>query len=445
MLRGGAGILSGMKRRGLALHWQILIALALAVIAGRLSGTSGATLGVRWYAVYDFLGTLFLNGLKMLIVPLIASSIIVGVSGIGGEGGLGRLGLRTLVYYIVTSLLAILTGLGLVNLVRPGIIGGQPARNVIGLTGSVQAVAAHVHGRGMADVVGIFLRMVPTNVVKAASDNRAMLAAIFFSLLFGSFMATIAEPGRSTLQAFWQGVLDVMMRITDLVMRFAPIGVFGLVAKVMASTGFGAFVPLASFFAVVLAGLTIHMFVTLPAILWAVARIKHPWRQHRAMAPALLMAFSTSSSSATLPVTMECTEKRAGVSPRVTSFVLPLGATVNMDGTALYECVAAMFLAQAYGLHMSFGTQFSVVLMALLTSIGVAGVPSASLVAIAIILSAVGLPLEAIGLILVVDRLLDMARTAVNVFSDSCGAVTVARLEGEQGILEEDPRTRELS
>ncbi len=429
-----------MRQRRLALHWQILIALALAVMAGRLSGVNGTTLGIRWFAVYDFVGTLFLNGLKMLIVPLIASSIIVGVSGIGGEGSLGRLGLRTLVYYIMTSLIAILTGLGLVNLVRPGIIHGQPARTVIGLTGSVQAVAARVHGRGMADVVRIFLRMVPTNVVQAASDNRAMLAVIFFSLLFGLYMARIPDPGRGVLRGFWQGVLDVMMQITDLVMRFAPIGVFGLVAKVMATTGFGAFVPLAGFFVVVLAGLTIHMFVSLPLILRFVAGIRHPWRQHRALAPALLMAFSTSSSSATLPVTMECTEKRAGVSARVTSFVLPLGATVNMDGTALYECVAALFLAQAYGLHMSFGTQFSVVVMALLTSIGVAGVPSASLVAIAIILSAVGLPLEAIGLILVVDRLLDMVRTAVNVFSDACGAVTVARLEGEQGILAKELR-----
>ncbi|NOZ77698.1 MAG: dicarboxylate/amino acid:cation symporter [Acidobacteria bacterium] len=425
-----------MKGKKLALHWQILIALGLAVIAGRLTGTEGTALGVRWFAVYGFVGTLFLNALKMLIVPLIASSIIVGVSGIGGEESLGRLGLRTLAYYIVTSLLAILTGLALVNLVRPGIIHGQPARTVIGLTGSVQEVAAHVHGRGMADVVGIFLRMVPTNVVQAASDNRAMLAVIFFSLLFGFYMARIPEPGRGVLHGFWQGVLDVMMRITDLVMRFAPIGVFGLVAKVMASTGFAAFIPLASFFAVVLAGLTIHMFVTLPLILRLVAGVKRPWRQHRAMGPALLMAFSTSSSAATLPVTLECVQKRAGVSERVASFVLPLGATVNMDGTALYECVAAMFIAQAYGLHMSFGTQFNVVLMALLTSIGVAGVPSASLVAIAIILSAVGLPLEAIGLILVVDRLLDMARTAVNVFSDTCGAVTVARLEGERGILE---------
>ncbi len=424
-----------MRKGRLALHWQILIALVLAAIAGRLTGTGAAFLGVRFYAVYGFLGDLFLNGLKMLVVPLIASSIIVGVAGVGREGSLGRMGLRTLVYYLTTSLIAILTGLALVNLVRPGIVHGRPAREVIGLTGSVQGLAQHVQGRGLGDLVGIFLRMVPTNVVKAASDNRAMLAVIFFSLLFGYFMTRIDEPGAGILRGFWQGVLDVMMRITGLVMVFAPVGVFGLVARVMASTGLAAFVPLAGFFAVVLAGLTIHLFLTLPAILRVVGGVRRPWRHHRAMAPALLMAFSTSSSSATLPVTLECVEENAGVSGRVASFVLPLGATVNMDGTALYECVAAMFVAQAYGLHLSFGTQFSVVLMALLTSIGVAGVPSASLVAIAIILTAVGLPLEAIGLILVVDRVLDMARTAVNVFSDACGAVIVARLEGERNVL----------
>ena len=422
----------------LALHWQILIALVLAVIAGRLTGTEGAWLGVRFFDVYAFLGDLFLNALKMLIVPLIASSIIAGVSGIGNGKGLGRLGIRTLVYYVVTSFVAIVTGLVLVNAVQPGIVHGRPAKAVIGLTGNVQALAQHVHGRGAADVVGIFLRMVPTNIVQAASDNRAMLAVIFFSILFGYFMTRIDEPGAATLRSFWQGVLDVMMKMTHLVMRFAPIGVFGLVAKVMASTGFGAFVPLAGFFLVVIVGLAVHMFVTLPLILRLAGGVRSPYRHHRAVAPALLMAFSTSSSSATLPVTLECVEKNAGVSERVAAFVLPLGATVNMDGTALYECVAAMFLAQAYGLHLGFGTQFSVVLMALLTSVGVAGVPSASLVAIAIILSAVGLPLEAIGLILVVDRLLDMARTAVNVFSDTCGAVVVARLDGEEVLAEAD-------
>lgn len=413
--------------RRLALHWQILIALAVAAVAGSFSGGGVAIAGVPVVSVYGFIGDLFLNALKMLIVPLIASSIIMGMASMGQEA-VGRLSLRTLVYYVTTSLIAILTGLAFVNLVRPGVVHGQPFAATVGMAGRVHELAGKVGGRGAADVVGIFLRMVPENIVAAAGDNRRMLAVIFFSLLFGYYMARIENPGGETLRSFWQGVLDVMMRITDLVMRFAPIGVFGLVAKVIATTGFAAFGPLLRFFFTVLAALLVHSFLTLP-ILLRLGGVRHPVAHYRAMAPALLMAFSTSSSSATLPLTLECAEKRAGIPNRVAAFVLPLGATVNMDGTALYECVAAMFIAQAYGIHIGFGVQFTVVLIALLTSIGVAGIPSASLVAITVILSAVGLPLEAVGLILVVDRVLDMLRTSVNVLSDSCGAAIVARLE----------------
>jgi Na+/H+-dicarboxylate symporter len=229
-------------------------------------------------------------------------------------------------------------------------------------------------------------------------------------------------------------VFQVMMRMTEWVMMFAPIGVFGLVAKVVAQTGFDAAAPLIVFALVVLGALVFHTLVTLPVLLQLVARVS-PVAMIRAMAPAMLTAFSTASSSATLPITMECVERDAGVSNRVSSFVLPLGATVNMNGTALYECVAAMFLAQAYGLDLGFGTQFSIVAIALIASIGVAGIPSASLVAIAIILAAVGLPVEAIGVLFVFDRVLDMARTSVNVFGDACCAVIVARLEGEEKLL----------
>lgn len=229
-----------------------------------------------------------------------------------------------------------------------------------------------------------------------------------------------------------------MMLITDWVMKFAPIGVFALVAKVVATTGLDAFKPLALFFITVVLALGTHFFVVMPVLLRTIGRV-NPWRHYRAMLPALLTAFSTSSSSATLPMTIECVEKNAGVSNKTSNFVLPLGATINMDGTALYECVAAIFIAQAYGIELSFATQFTIVMVALLTSIGVAGIPSASLVAISIILAAIGLPLEAIGLILAVDRILDMCRTTVNVFSDSCGAVIIARTEGEQDILTKAP------
>jgi Na+/H+-dicarboxylate symporter len=225
-----------------------------------------------------------------------------------------------------------------------------------------------------------------------------------------------------------------MMRMTEWVMMFAPIGVFGLVARTVAKTGFDAAAPLIVFALTVIAALILHAAVTLPILLRLVARVS-PLALYRAMAPALLTAFSTASSSATLPITMDCIETKAGVSNRISSFVLPLGATVNMNGTALYECVAAMFIAQAYGLQLGFGVQFSIVVIALATSVGVAGIPSASLVAIAIILSAVGLPVEAIGVLFVFDRLLDMARTSINILGDGCCAVIVARLEGEQGIL----------
>lgn len=415
------------------LHWQIAIALVLAVIAGRLSGTEGALFGVTFYAVYDFIGTLFLNALKMLIVPLIAASIITGVAGAGGGGALGRLTAKTVLYYFTTSLLAILVGLFLVNLTAPGIVDGRPARELLGLTADTGEIMARAASRGPGDVFRLFLDLVPTNVVAAAAEGQ-MLGLIFFSILFGYFMSRLDGPHGAVLGDFWQGVFQVMMRITEWVMRFAPIGVFALVAKVVAATGFAAVQPLAQFFVTVLAALGLHLLVVLPLILVLVARV-NPWRHYRAMAPALLTAFSTSSSSATLPLTMECVEKNAGVSNRTTSFVLPLGATVNMDGTALYECVAAMFIAQAYGVELGLGVQFTIVLIALLTSIGVAGIPAASLVAIVVILTAVGLPAEGVGLILAVDRLLDMCRTAVNVFSDSCGAVVIARTEGEQGLL----------
>ncbi|MEL6200193.1 MAG: dicarboxylate/amino acid:cation symporter [Pseudomonadota bacterium] len=391
-------------------------------------GTETAIAGVSIVGVFDFIGTLFLNALKMLIVPLITSSIIVGVAGIGSSGNLGRLGGKTLAFYALTTLLAILVGLLLINVVNPGVANGEPIGDQLALTEDTDNVAERVKGRGVGDVVEVFLRMVPVNIVQAAADGQ-MLGLIFFALLFGYFLTKLPEKNRDTMASFWEGVFHIMMDITGLVMKFAPIGVFGLVGETVAKTGFEAARPLFIFSLVVLAALAVHTLVTLPLLLRLVGA--KPYRVLGAMSPAMLTAFSTSSSSATLPVTMDCVENRVGVSGRVSSFVLPLGATVNMNGTALYECTAAMFLAQAYGLDLTFGVQFSIVVIALLTSIGVAGVPSASLVAIAIILAAIGLPVEAIGVLMVFDRVLDMARTAVNIFGDACCATIVARLEGE--------------
>jgi proton glutamate symport protein len=417
----------------LKLHWQILIAIVLAGLAGSLTEPDTSFLGVSLTPVYDFVGTLFLNGLRMLIVPLIMSSIISGVAGLGSGSDLGRLGIKTAGYYIATSLLAIFMGLTVVNLVSPGVIDGQPAGQILGLGDDSSAVLAQVEGRGAGDLAELFLRMVPINIVGAAA-NGEMLGLIFFSILFGYFLNFIPSDLASTMRGFANGVFETMMRITMWVMLFTPIGVFGLVAAEVSETGFDAFQPLLTFFFTALFSLLAHALITLPLILWLIGRV-NPWRHYQAMSPAMLTAFSTASSSATLPLTMECVETNAKVSNRVSSFVLPLGATVNMDGTALYECVAAMFLAQAYGLQLGFAEQFTVVFVALITSIGVAGIPAASLVAITIILSAIGLPVEAIGLILVTDRVLDMVRTSINVFSDSCGAVVIARSEGETGIL----------
>jgi len=419
--------------RRLPLHWQILIAIGLAALAGTLAGESAGIGDVTWYAVFDFFGTMFINALKMLIVPLISASIIVGVAGIGSSGDLGKLGGKTLLFYALTTFLAILVGLVLVNVFSPGIVNGVPARELLALNADTTDLIARVGDKGAGDVVEIFLRMVPPNIVQAAAEGQ-MLGIIFFCLLFGYFMTRLDTSLSEPLFKFWSAVFQVMMKITEWVMKFAPIGVFGLVARVVAKTGFDAARPLLVFALVVMLSLAIHAFVTLPVLLRWVGRVS-PWATLSTMFPAMLTAFSTASSSATLPVTMECVEKEAGISNRISSFVLPLGATVNMNGTALYECVAAMFLAQAYGLELSLTVQFSIVVIALVTSIGVAGIPSASLVAIAIILAAVGLPVEAIAVLFVFDRVLDMARTSVNVLGDASCAVIVARLEGEETRL----------
>jgi len=401
-----------------ALHIQIAIALLLAVAAGLLIKTPVAL------SVYTFLGDLFLNALKMLIVPLVFSSIISGIMGLPDPSSIKSLTLKTIGYYLLTTLLATVVGLAAVNLISPGIIDGEPARQVLGLGTNGAAITHELSSKGLSDVLDIFKRMIPPNIVQAAAQGQ-MLGLIFFAVLFGCCGLGLSQPYRQHLSLLVEAVFRAMMRMTEIILLFAPVGVFALVAKVVAKTGLSALTPLLTFFFTVLGALAVHAFIVLPGLL--LLRGINPVRHYRNMAPALLTAFSTASSSATLPVTLECVEKRAGVPNQVSSFVIPLGATINMDGTALYECVAAMFIAQACGVEIGLGQQFSVVIIALLTSIGVAGIPAASLVAIAIILGTLGLPEEAIGPILAVDRILDMCRTSVNVFSDSCGAVIVAK------------------
>ncbi|MEM9400348.1 MAG: dicarboxylate/amino acid:cation symporter [Verrucomicrobiota bacterium] len=417
------------------LYLQVLFALiAAAIVGGFVQAASHHELlsddsVKKIKACFDFVGTMFLRALKMLIVPLIMSAVITSMSGLGKDKAFGRMGLKTLAYYMTTSFLAITTGLLLVNIIQPGLVDESTASELMEKAATAEEVTAKVGEPQAGDVIGIFHRMIPTNIIRAAADGQ-MLGLIIFSLLMGYFITQIKHELEQSIGHFWQAVYEVMLKITDLVMRFTPIGVFGLVGQVAIETGPEEVIALFKFFITVVLALGVHAFIIMPLLLFFIARI-NPINHYRAMFSALLTAFSTASSSATLPITMDCLQKKAGVSRRVTSFTTPLGATVNMDGTALYECVAVIFLIQFYGQDLSFTVQLTTVILALLTSIGVAGIPSASLVAIVIILGAVGMPPESIGLLMIFDRILDMCRTSVNVLSDSCGAVIIARSEGE--------------
>jgi proton glutamate symport protein len=404
-------------------------------LTGWWLGPDAAIGSFKLLALFDTVGTMFINLLKMLIVPLILASVITGVAALGTGPDLGRLGGKTLGFYVVTTLIAVLIALMLVNVIEPGVSDGRPVKDALALTADAGEVTAGVMHRAETSVLDSIKGIVPANMVDAALNTK-MIGLVLFSILFGFFLARIPQPHQGTLYSFWNGVFLVMMRMTGFVMMLAPIGVFALIAKVVAISGFEGARPLALFGLSVVGGLAIFGFVALPILLTLVARV-NPWRLYPAMAPALLTAFSTASSSATLPLSLECLEQRANVSPRIAGFVMPLGASMNHAGSALYECAAAMFIAQAYGLHLSFATQFTVVILALVTSMGMAGIPAASLVGIAVILAAVGLPAEAIGVLLVFDRLLDMCRTAINVLADAACAVIVARLEGETGVLTE--------
>lgn len=395
------------------LHWQILAALILAIIYGFY---------LTDYAFYvTWMGTLFLRALQMIIVPLILTSIISGVTNLGDAHNLGRLGLKTVTYYISTSLFAIITGLILVNLIAPG-VGAD-----LGLKKDVPELAA-----SSGDLWEVILRMVPTNVFNALV-SADILAIIFFSILFGFFITRLETKAKTFMTDLFNYGFEVMMKLTHLIIKFTPLGILGIVVGVVADQrdNLGEVLgSLGKYFVTVLIGLIIHSMITLPLIIRAVGKV-NPWKHFQALTTPLLTAFSTRSSSATLPLTIDAVQTNSGVSNKISSFVLPLGATINMDGTALYECVAAMFIAQAYGIELSFIQQMIVVVTALLASIGAAGIPMAGLVMISVILTAVGLPLEGVGLILAVDPFLDMCRTTVNVWSDSCGTVTIAKTEGE--------------
>lgn len=399
------------------MHWQILIAL----IAGTLFAVylPDQTVWISW------MGDLFLKLLKMVIIPLIVSSIITGIAGIGTPESLGRLGLKTVGFYFFTSFLAIILGLTLVNLIKPG-VGADLSFAV-----TMETLPAADQSLGQ-----LLIGAIPENIFKSLSEGN-MLPVIFFSMVFGYFANLTSSAHQQVIHRFFNSVFEVMMKITMAVIRLTPLGVFAIIATVISRYSGDAnsltqiFSRMGLYMLTVLMALFIHAFFTLHLVIWIFNRI-NPLRHFKNMSIPLLTAFSTSSSSATLPLTMEAVEYKDGVSPRISSFTLPLGATINMNGTALYECIAAIFIAQAYGIDLTIGLQFIVVITALLAAVGSAGIPMAGLVMMAIVLKAVGLPLEGIGLVLAVDRILDMFRTAVNVYGDTCAAAVIAKSEGEK-------------
>ncbi|MCE4564969.1 dicarboxylate/amino acid:cation symporter [Maribellus sp. CM-23] len=403
-----------MKLPKIKLHWQILIALVLSVLFGYYVPE-----GIKYTA---WMGDIFLTALKMVIVPLILSSIISGVTSMGNGKNLGRLGGKTILYYVSTSTLAIFTGLILVNVIRPG-VGIE-----MGFSQTVEDLSEKA-----GSVNDILMRIVPANIFESMAKGD-ILPIIFFAIIFGVFITKVNDKYKENLTTFFEAVFEVMMKMTMFIIQFTPLGIFGIVSREVARNAENlADIAggMAVYMLTVVLALAIHAFVTLPLIVRFIAKAK-PFLHLKNMATPLLTAFSTASSSATLPLSMEAVEHKSGVSNKITSFTLPLGATVNMDGTALYECVAAMFIAQVYGIDLSFVEQLLIVVTALLASIGAAGIPMAGLVMLTVILTAAGLPLEGIGLILAVDLPLDMMRTTINVWSDSCGAVTVARSENEE-------------
>jgi Na+/H+-dicarboxylate symporter len=399
------------------LHWQILIALVLGATFGIFFPQG--TVWVKW------IGDLFLRGLNMVVIPLVISSVIVGVLNVGGNN-LGRLGLRSVLFFIVTTIIAILTGLAFVTILKPG----SGVNLVTDLPANTAAKSA--------SFLDMLVNIIPANIFSdLATGNDRLLAIIFFSILFAVFLSKQEARHRDNLAGIFESVFVVIMKITGLVIAFSPLGVFSLIAVQVArftgdssqlihvASGLGAYLL------TIITALLFHNFVTLSLVLFFIVRV-NPFKHIANMASPLLMSFSTSSSSATLPLTLRELEEKSGVSNRITSFVIPLGTAVNRNGTALFECGAALFIAQAYGVDLSFTQQFLLVATTLLASVGAAGIPMAAFVMMSVILDSAGIPKEGLGLLLVVDRLLDMFRTATNVYGNTCAALFVARLEKEK-------------
>jgi Na+/H+-dicarboxylate symporter len=415
-----------MTREKLKKPWylQLHAQVGIALLAGFLIGVGARLLGPHGFPTEAFgesvgvVGDIFLRLLKMIIIPLIFTSLVCGVASLGDARSVGRVGLRTVLFYTLSTTLAIVVGLTLVNVFTPGayLDIGSTASLPEGISSSSQTLPQFL------------LHMVPDNIIKAMAAGD-VLPVIFFAILFGLFLIRVNSPDVDSVHRVMEGALEVIQALTLAIVKLAPIGIFALLAREVVRSGPELIMKLMPYFATVGGALIIHAFVTLPLILVFLAR-RNPLEYFRAVLPAVATAFSTASSSATLPLSMECAEKEADIPRGVSSFVLPLGATVNMDGTALYEAVAALTIAQMYGVPLDLSQQALVLLTALLASVGAAGIPMAGLVMMVVVLEAVGLPIEGIATIIAVDRILDMMRTSTNVWSDLVGTAVIARFEG---------------
>lgn len=416
-----------MKNKAL---WQVLAAIIFAVLTGYYTQADTAILGINLRQAYGLVGQLFLNALTLVVVPLVCSSIITGTARMGSDKDFKTLGIKTFGYFLTTNILAILVGYFLVQGFMPG--ADQSANLSQSFLGN-HTLPSQAQEGVFQKIEQLLFRLVPTNILAAASQGQ-MLGLITFCMVFGFFVNKIESQSASVILSFFQGVFQVMMKITQLVMKALPIGVFGLVAKVVSTTGLDSVKSVAAFFGVVLLGLLLTSFVVFPLLLKLIGGL-NPITHFKAMLPALVTAFSTSSSAASMPVTIECLEDRAKVPPRICSFTVPLGTAIYMPGTALHVCASVFFIIQVYGISLDFATQATILLMTLLTSFGIAGIPSASLFAIVTILSMIGVPAEGVALILTVERLVDMCRTTVNVFANSCTAALIAQADRKPELI----------
>ena len=404
-----------MKKNSNFLLYLMLGGIASGVVCGWIFGTE--------MEVVAWMGEIFLNLLKMLVVPLIVSSMIVGVSGLGDVRKVGKTGALTLIYFMTTTAISVALGLFMVNIINPG----------VGVEMIAQELPQRIAEKEAIGITDILKSFVSDNLVRSMA-NLDILPIIIFSLVFGGVLTTLGDKGKPVV-AFFDGVNEAIMKVVHLVMYVAPLGVFALIASKMGAAGGGELfvaeiMKLGKYALTVVLALMIHAVVVLPLILFFVTG-RNPLRYLINASEAVVTAFSTASSSATLPVTIECAELRNKVSRKASLFVLPLGATVNMDGTALYEAVAALFIAQLFGIELGFGQQMIIFLTATLAAVGAAGIPQAGLVTMVMVLTAVGLPLEGIGMLLSIDWLLDRFRTATNVWGDSVGAAVVDTLEAK--------------